>query len=115
MKGKIFFNPGNESQIIVRDFYYPQPGPDAFFWVGETSPSCSSESINNTKNYLLDPYQIGSTEYSNEKQPILPAYDGRQGDLILTLPVGASTSNLKWICVWCRRFAQNFGTLETDK
>ena len=24
MKGSVFFNPANESQIIVRDFYYPQ-------------------------------------------------------------------------------------------
>ena len=24
MKGSVFFNPTNESQIIVRDFYYPQ-------------------------------------------------------------------------------------------
>ena len=24
MRGSVFFNPANESQIIVRDFYYPQ-------------------------------------------------------------------------------------------
>merc|ERR1712029_263345 len=88
--------------------------PDAFFWVGESLPSCSSESIKKTKNYLLDPYTVGSSDYYREEQPILPAYDGTQGDLVLTLPAGASTSDLKWICVWCRMYAHNFGTIEID-
>merc|ERR1712025_590774 len=107
MRGTIYFNPANQSQIIVKDFYYPKPGPDAFFWVGESLPSCSSESIKKTKNYLLDPYTVGSSDYYREDQPILPAYDGTQGDLVLTLPAGASTSDLKWICVWCRMYAHN--------
>lgn len=93
MKGSVFFNPANESQIIVRDFYYPQPGPDAFFWAGESLPACSTESINST-NYLLDTDRVGTTDYSDESQPILPAYDGTQGDLSLTLPPGAKTKSV---------------------
>ena len=78
MRGSIFFNPANETQIIVKGFYYPQvtlsqlctpgincndmhqPGPDAFFWAGENLPSCSSESISQTVNYLLDTERVGS-------------------------------------------------------
>jgi len=113
MSGSIFFNDADESQIIVRGFYYSQPGPDAFFWAGEDEPSCSEQSVGG-RNYLLAPGQVGSTDYYNEAQPILPAYHGDQGDLVLTLPAGASTRNLKWICVWCRKFAANFGTLKIN-
>ena len=33
MKGSVFFNPANESQIIVRDFYYPQVTYDIFTYL----------------------------------------------------------------------------------
>ena len=108
IQGSIYFNDENESQIIVRGFYYPQAGPDAFFWAGEDEPSCSEESVGG-RNYLLAPGQVGSkddifrsdqritekillpgTDYYNEAQPILPTYNGEQGDLVLTLPPGAS-------------------------
>ena len=59
-KGAVYFNPANESQIIVKNFYYTGPGPDAYFWVGESEPVCSRESILKTENYLLDPYSVGS-------------------------------------------------------
>ena len=35
-----------------------------------------------------------ATDYSDESQPILPAYDGTQGDLSLTLPPGAATKSV---------------------
>ena len=57
--GSIFFNDADESQIIVRGFYYSQPGPDAFFWAGEDEPSCSEQSVGG-RNYLLAPGQVGS-------------------------------------------------------
>merc|ERR1719516_211364 len=113
MRGSVYFDDNDDSKIIVRGFYYPQAGPDAFFWAGEDEPSCSKESIGG-KNYLLAPGQVGSTDYFNKNQPILPTYTGQEGDMVLTLPPGASTRNLKWICVWCRKFTQNFGTLKIN-
>merc|ERR1712098_875452 len=113
MRGSVYFDNNDDSKIIVRGFYYPQAGPDAFFWAGEDEPSCSKESIGG-KNYLLAPGQVGSTDYFNKNQPILPTYTGQEGDMVLTLPPGASTRNLKWICVWCRKFTQNFGTLKIN-
>ena len=62
--GAVFFSPTNQSLIIVRDFFYPKPGPDAFFWAGESSPSCSSDSITKTKNFLLRPGARGSKSSS---------------------------------------------------
>jgi len=111
MRGSVFFNAADDSQIIVRGFYYPQAGPDAFFWAGEDEPGCSEESIAG-RNYLLAPGIVGSRDYYNQDQPILPPYSGTEGDIVLTLPPGVSARNLKWICVWCRKFAQNFGTLK---
>ena len=59
----MYFNDNDDSQIIVRGFYYPQAGPDAFFWAGEDDPSCSEQSITGT-NYLLAPGKVGSkSEY----------------------------------------------------
>ena len=55
----MYFNANDDSQIIVRGFYYPQPGPDAFFWAGEDEPSCSEQSITG-RNYLLAPGKVGS-------------------------------------------------------
>ena len=43
--GSIYFNPSNKTQIILRGFYYPKPGPNAFFWAGEMEPSCNSDSV----------------------------------------------------------------------
>jgi len=111
MRGSVYFNANDDSQIIVKGFYYPQAGPDAFFWAGEDEPSCSEQSITG-RNYLLAPGKVGSRDYYNKDQPILPPYSGTEGDIVLTLPPGVSARNLKWICVWCRKFAQNFGTLE---
>ena len=59
MKGSVYFNEDNESQIIVRGFYYPNAGPDAFFWAGEDLPSCSEESVNG-RSYNLAPGHVGS-------------------------------------------------------
>ena len=59
ISGTILYNEDNESQIIVRGFTYPNPGPDAFFWAGEDEPSCSEESVSG-RNYLLAPGQVGS-------------------------------------------------------
>merc|ERR1712002_177239 len=111
MRGEIYFDEADDSKIIVKGFYYPQPGPDAFFWAGEDEPSCSEESIKG-QNYLLAPGKAGSRDYYNKDQPILPPYSGTEGDIVLTLPPGASVKNLRWICVWCRMFAHNFGTVE---
>ena len=61
IQGSIYFNDDNESQIIVRGFYYPQAGPDAFFWAGEDEPICSEESVGG-RNYLLAPGQMGSKD-----------------------------------------------------
>ena len=57
--GEIYFDEDDVSKIIVKGFYYPQPGPDAFFWAGEDEPSCSEESIKG-QNYLLAPGKVGS-------------------------------------------------------
>eukprot|EP00091_Calanus_sinicus_P008730 TRINITY_DN20922_c0_g1_i1.p1 TRINITY_DN20922_c0_g1~~TRINITY_DN20922_c0_g1_i1.p1 ORF type:complete len:186 (-),score=21.63 TRINITY_DN20922_c0_g1_i1:163-669(-) len=45
MRGTIYYNKDDESMIIVSGFYYPSPGPDAFFWAGSDSAGCDEHSI----------------------------------------------------------------------
>ena len=50
--------------------------------------------ILNTIMCLYEYLKILATDYSDASQPILPAYDGTQGDLSLTLPPGAATKSV---------------------
>ena len=48
--------------LVVSDFFYPSPGPDAFFWAGEDHPGCNEKSIENN-SYNLAPGKLGSKEH----------------------------------------------------
>ena len=72
--------------------------PDAFFYVGRTLPVSADTGI-------LVPYPGTSTT------EILLSHDGSQ-DIILTLPGDITTSEIKWLSVWCRQFEVSFGDVE---
>ena len=72
--------------------------PDAFFYVGRTLPVSKETGI-------LVPYPGSSTS------EILLAHDGST-DIILTLPGDLTTSEIKWLSVWCRQFEVSFGDVE---
>ena len=38
-------------------------------------------------------------------------FDGTQDDIVLTLPDKIKVKDLKWVSVWCRELAQDFGSL----
>ena len=48
--------------LIVSDFFYPSPGPDAFFWAGEDSPGCDENSVENN-SYNLAPGKPGGKKH----------------------------------------------------
>ena len=54
---------------------------------------------------ILVPYPGSSTS------EILLAHDGST-DIILTLPGDLTTSEIKWLSVWCRQFEVSFGDIE---
>ena len=56
--GDVFYRVDDDTVLTVVGFKYPSPGPDAFFWVGE-SGSCDVDSINK-KSYPLAPGKVGS-------------------------------------------------------
>ena len=72
--------------------------PDVFFYVGRTLPVSKETGI-------LVPYPGMSTS------EILLSHDGSQ-DIILTLPGDITTSEIKWLSVWCRKFEVSFGDVE---
>ncbi|XP_033098906.1 protein Skeletor, isoforms B/C-like [Anneissia japonica] len=82
----------NSTSLWIRGFNYDGAGPDAFFWAGSTTiPSSAGEII---------PDENGSVDK-------LGAYTN--ANLIINLPTGRVITDFKWISVWCRRFAANFG------
>ncbi|XP_046993641.1 protein Skeletor, isoforms B/C [Schistocerca americana] len=86
----------DESTIFIKGFSYDGTGPDAFFWVGNTSrPS--------PDGYIV-PYP---DDYKGREPPMLKAYNNT--DVILRLPGGKRIRDIKWLSVWCRRFTVNFG------
>jgi len=109
LNGSVFYRANEPGTIVVSNFHYTQPGPDAFFWVGERriNGGCNDDNIA-PDSYSLAPGQTGTNNYYDPRKPILPAYDGSQNDIILKLPTGVTVWNLKWICIWCREFSENF-------
>ncbi|CAL7946334.1 unnamed protein product [Xylocopa violacea] len=84
--------------IFIKGFCYDGTGPDAFFWVGNsTSPSPQS-------------YIVPYPEVEKGREPeVLKAYNNT--DIILKLPDGIRIRDIKWLSVWCRRFTVNFGVV----
>jgi len=88
----------SDDVLFIQSFEYDGTGPDAFFWVGNsTVPSPSG---------VIVPYPV---EYSGREPPVLGRFDGQ--DILLKLPRGVRVRDLRWLSVWCRRFAVDFGSL----
>ena len=94
-----------DRRLLIEKFKYDGTGPDAFFWVGTQGKGPSSES----GILLAHPFRGKFYDYDDPDAPILRRFDGKQTPIVLTLPDGLKVTDLKWISVWCRRFAINFG------
>jgi len=107
MSGQVYTK--GDSTIVIKNFKFPQPGPDAFFWVGGSSefpyPSPSA-----APGYpILFPNPTGKTvSYDDPNIPSIPAWDGVE-DIELELPSGLTVDKISWLSVWCRTFTHNFG------
>ncbi|XP_026828705.1 protein Skeletor, isoforms B/C isoform X2 [Ooceraea biroi] len=94
IKGKAYAV--DDATIFIKGFYYDGTGPDAYFWVGNSSmPS-------------PDGYIVPYPETDKDSDPqVLQAYNNT--DIILRLPGGKRIRDIKWLSVWCRRFTVDFG------
>ena len=59
---------------------------------------------------------LTGTFYEDRDDPAAPflsqeGFDGTQDDIVLTLPNDIKVKDLKWISVWCRELALDFGSL----
>ncbi len=90
-----------EEMLRVEGFWYDGSGPDAFFYVGreESGPMPSGRGA-------LVPYP-GRPGGGTPRRLAMSTGES----VLLTLPEGWKNSELRWISVWCRRFAVNFGEL----
>jgi len=97
----------NENTLMVENFNYDGAGPDAFFWVGkEGTPANTNE---DTTAILAHPFKGQHYKYRNEEAPILSASANEAVTLIL--PKDMKVSDIKWLSVWCRKFAVDFGNV----
>ena len=103
----------NSKSLIIKNFRYDGAGPDAYFWIGTTG-----NGPNEAGQILPYPYKGRFYHYTDPDAPVLRQFFGE--DVELTLPPEVSVDQIRWISVWCRRFAVNFGDLllvqsETEK
>merc|ERR1712243_138576 len=93
-----------KAQSLSKDSHMMERVQTPFFLAGKSGkPSSRGE-------YVL-PWPANGQVYGyNDEIPLLPnrLFDGSE-DLTLILPPGASTSDIKWLSVWCRDFNVNFG------
>ncbi|KYM78267.1 hypothetical protein ALC53_11292 [Atta colombica] len=94
IKGKVYAV--DDATIFIKGFCYDGTGPDAYFWVGNTSQP-------NPEGYIV-PYP--ETDKGSDPR-VLEAYN--YTDIILRLPGGKRIRDIKWLSVWCRRFTVDFG------
>lgn len=88
-------------KILIQDFSYDGRGPDAFFWVG-------TEGTPGPKGTVLPhPFNGKFYDYRDLKVPVLKSSSSE--DIVLSLPPSLRSEDIKWISVWCRKFAVDFG------
>jgi hypothetical protein len=92
-----------DRRLLIENFKYDGTGPDAFFWVGLTGQPSNENGI-----LLAHPFRGKFFHYTDPNAPVLRRFRG-ETRIVLTLPEGIKVTDLKWISVWCRRFAVNFG------
>jgi len=100
--GEVFLK--DEKTIVIKGFTYDGAGPDAFFWAG------TSESPSSVGTILPYPFEGKFYDYEDKNAPILERrFNGEE--IVLTLPEDLKATEIKWLSVWCRRFAVNFGDM----
>ena len=112
LAGDVFYRDNDDSVITVINLVYPDPGPRTVFWAGETG-GCDANSIGNNKSYVLTPGKVGDNEY-HRNHTILGPYHGNERDLVLRLPEGVRVRDLAWLCIWCKKYEVNFGSIKLE-
>ncbi|XP_054714140.1 protein Skeletor, isoforms B/C-like [Uloborus diversus] len=90
LKGAVFA--ASDNTFYITDFSYDGEGPDAYFWAGTTEQP--------SPDGFIVPDEFGTKQ-------VLGKYSNQ--NIAITLPDGKKISDIKWLSVWCRKFAANFG------
>ncbi|XP_076668166.1 protein Skeletor, isoforms B/C isoform X1 [Andrena cerasifolii] len=86
----------DDTTIFIKGFCYDGTAPDVYFWIGNSSAPSPS-------GYIV-PYP--EVEEGRDPPVLKP---NNYTDIILKLPGGKRIRDIKWLSVWCRRFAVNLG------
>ena len=84
----------DDKTFQIPDFYYDGKAPDAFFWVGEGTPSNKGSKV---------PDENDSTEPLKE-------YSGQTIEIML--PDDITVHDIDYLSVWCKAYEINFAHVE---
>ena len=101
VKGTVFVV--DETTIRIENFHYTGTGPDAYFYVGKDDEP--------NKDGMMATHDVEGGE-NMQKLPKGRAFGGE--NITLTMPDGISTSQVKWLSVWCKIAGVNFGDVFFD-
>ena len=73
-----------------------------------TTKTCSSGSPGPKGLVLTHPFEGKYYDYRDPRVPVLAAQKSPMS-VVLTLPPGVPSDTVKWLSVWCRQFAVDFG------
>eukprot|EP00091_Calanus_sinicus_P018432 TRINITY_DN4204_c0_g1_i2.p1 TRINITY_DN4204_c0_g1~~TRINITY_DN4204_c0_g1_i2.p1 ORF type:complete len:164 (-),score=22.21 TRINITY_DN4204_c0_g1_i2:108-599(-) len=106
--------------IEIRSFSYPSTstnpngilGPDSFFIAG--TKGCGPDNLlkrgGNTTGIIIPlPFPETGKNWQFEDRSIPRMRKAVNENILLTLPPGVQTSELKWLSLFCRRYRHNFG------
>ncbi|XP_076317148.1 protein Skeletor, isoforms B/C-like [Tachypleus tridentatus] len=96
VRGKVYA--ASSTTFYISEFYYDGKGPDAVFWVGNTEhPSPQGEIV---------PNNLGSEKNIGTKS---------NRNITITLPTGKTINQFKWLSVWSRQEAFDYGHVVIPK
>jgi len=97
----------DEQSLLIKHFNYDGFAPDAFFLVGtEGFPGDT-----NLSSTAILPYPFNGVHYDYQDTEVQVLGPYADVNVHLSLPENVKVSELKWISVWCRNFAVDFGSL----
>jgi len=99
----------DSSTLLVTNLTYDGRGPDAFLLAGTEGEAPSEQgALVVLLVALVAQGTYAPLEYTDPSIPALPAISPEDAT-VFRLPAGVTVAQLRWVSVWCRAFAFDFG------
>ena len=98
----------DEHTLSVKGFTYDGLGPDALFWAGRKGAPSADGTI------LPYPFKGNFYDKDDKSAPIVTGKFSGKVDITLKTPENLTTTDIKWLSVWCRAYKIDFGSFYFD-